>query len=108
MVFSVGWMASHLAQLGNYQIGNQILVMAGLAYMPAFLLHRHPLRVQAWAMAGILAAYGLAFIAYEAPGGVHVGEAYTGLFAHWNNGKIAHEWLFWDNHDFMKQIGLAQ
>jgi len=28
--------------------------------------------------------------------------------AQWNDGKIAHEWLFWDNHDFMKQIGLAQ
>jgi predicted ester cyclase len=28
--------------------------------------------------------------------------------AQWQDGKIAHEWLFWDNHDFMKQIGLAQ
>jgi predicted ester cyclase len=28
--------------------------------------------------------------------------------AQWKDGKIAHEWLFWDNHDFMKQIGLAQ
>jgi predicted ester cyclase len=28
--------------------------------------------------------------------------------AQWRDGKIAHEWLFWDNHDFMKQIGLAQ
>jgi hypothetical protein len=24
------------------------------------------------------------------------------------DGKIAHDWLFCDNHDFMKQIGLAQ
>jgi SnoaL-like polyketide cyclase len=27
---------------------------------------------------------------------------------HWKDGKMDHEWLFWDNQDFMKQIGLAQ
>lgn len=27
---------------------------------------------------------------------------------HWKNGMMDHEWLFWDNNDFMKQIGLAQ
>jgi predicted ester cyclase len=27
---------------------------------------------------------------------------------HWKNGKMDHEWLYWDNQDFMKQIGLAQ
>ena len=26
---------------------------------------------------------------------------------HWSNGKMDHEWLFWDNADFMKQIGLT-
>ena len=26
---------------------------------------------------------------------------------HWANGKMDHEWLFWDNADFMKQIGLT-
>jgi len=28
--------------------------------------------------------------------------------AHWKNGTMNHEWLFWDNQDFMKQIGLAE
>jgi len=28
--------------------------------------------------------------------------------AHWKNGTMDHEWLFWDNQDFMKQIGLAE
>jgi hypothetical protein len=36
----------------------------------------------------------------------------TGTFSitvgHWKNGKMDHEWLYWDNQDFMKQIGLAQ
>ena len=27
---------------------------------------------------------------------------------HWTNGKMDHEWLYWDNQDFMKQIGLAK
>ena len=27
---------------------------------------------------------------------------------HWKNGKMDHEWLYWDNQDFMKQIGLAR
>ncbi len=27
---------------------------------------------------------------------------------HWSNGTMDHEWLFWDNGDFMKQIGLAK
>ena len=25
----------------------------------------------------------------------------------WEDGRMAEEWLFWDNHAFMKQIGLA-
>ncbi|MFI5234897.1 MAG: ester cyclase [Gemmatimonadales bacterium] len=27
---------------------------------------------------------------------------------HWNGSTMDHEWLFWDNHTFMQQIGLAQ
>jgi hypothetical protein len=26
---------------------------------------------------------------------------------HWQDGRMDHEWLFWDNQDFMKQIGLG-
>jgi hypothetical protein len=27
--------------------------------------------------------------------------------AHWKNGTMDHEWLFWDNQDFMNQLGLG-
>jgi hypothetical protein len=27
---------------------------------------------------------------------------------HWTNGTMDHEWLFWDNQDFMTQIGLGK
>ena len=26
---------------------------------------------------------------------------------HWTNGAMDHEWLFWDNQDFMNQLGLG-
>jgi predicted ester cyclase len=28
--------------------------------------------------------------------------------AHWKNGRMDHEWLFWDSQEFMKQLGLAK
>ncbi len=27
--------------------------------------------------------------------------------AHWKNGRMDHEWLYWDNQDFMNQLGLG-
>lgn len=27
---------------------------------------------------------------------------------HWKGNTMDHEWLFWDGHEFMRQIGLAQ
>jgi hypothetical protein len=26
---------------------------------------------------------------------------------HWKDGTMDHEWLFWDNQDFMSQLGLG-
>lgn len=28
--------------------------------------------------------------------------------AHWTNGTMDHEWLYWDSQEFMKQLGLAK
>lgn len=28
--------------------------------------------------------------------------------AHWKNGRMVHEWLFWDSQEFMKQLGIAK
>jgi hypothetical protein len=48
------------------------------------------------------------------------GESYTAALAHvrtpppidtighWKNGTMDHEWLFWDNQDFMNQLGLGK
>jgi hypothetical protein len=46
--------------------------------------------------------------------GTHIqptGKPYRLMMAtvgRWNNGVLQEEWLFWDNHAFMKQIGLAE
>jgi len=37
--------------------------------------------------------------------GFAIGMATIG---HWVNGRMDHEWLFWDSQDFLKQIGLAR
>lgn len=82
------WVALHYPQLGHYEIGSQILALLGLAYLPAFLLQRARLPVQAVALVAILVLYGLAFALY---GGAPVrastsGEVFTGAFAPWNAG----------------------
>jgi len=28
--------------------------------------------------------------------------------AHWSDGRIDHEWLYWDNQTYMRQLGLAE
>jgi predicted ester cyclase len=29
-------------------------------------------------------------------------------FGHWTNGRMDHEWLYWDNQTYMRQLGLAE
>jgi predicted ester cyclase len=29
-------------------------------------------------------------------------------FGHWKNGKMDHEWLYWDNATYMKQLGIGK
>jgi SnoaL-like polyketide cyclase len=42
-----------------------------------------------------------------APTGKHFGLGMVTV-GHWKNGVMDHEWLFWDNADFMQQIGLGK
>jgi SnoaL-like polyketide cyclase len=42
-----------------------------------------------------------------APTGKHFGLGMVTI-GHWKNGVMDHEWLFWDNADFMQQIGLGK
>lgn len=42
-----------------------------------------------------------------APTGKHFAISMATI-GHWKGKTMDHEWLFWDNQDFMRQIGLAQ
>lgn len=88
LCIALAWMGSHIDRLGDYQFGNQILVLMGLAYFPAFLLLRCRLRTQLGATATILIGYALLFALFTPPPSVTpTGETFVGLFAHWNNGN---------------------
>lgn len=42
-----------------------------------------------------------------APTGKHFAIGMVTI-GHWKEGTMDHEWLFWDNQDFMQQIGVAK
>ena len=80
------WLVLHMERLGDYDF-DQILVLLGLAFFPAFLLAGYGLRSPACRALLILAAWGAAFLLYSPPpGAVSVGESFQGLLGHWNNG----------------------
>ena len=84
---AIGWLGLHVSQLGDYQFGNQILVLMGLAYLPVFLMLRWSAPVQTAAIAILLSGYGALFILYTPAGTITPsGEIFTGIFSHWNNG----------------------
>lgn len=88
LCLAIAWMGVHVERLGDYQLGNQILVLMGLAYFPAYLLLGCRLGIQVIAMVALLTGYALLFVIYTpAPLQVPTGETLTGLFAHWNNGN---------------------
>ena len=80
------WMWQHYVQLHQYNF-NQILTQIGLAYLAAFLLVRQRPVVQFAVAMIILAAHGAAFALFVPPPALHQADAaFTGYFAHWNNG----------------------
>ncbi|MCC7489337.1 MAG: hypothetical protein IT485_06770 [Gammaproteobacteria bacterium] len=62
---ALGWMLTNLEGSGAYDLG-QILILLGLAYLPAFLMVERGSLAQAAVAVGILAAYGGAFFIYAA------------------------------------------
>lgn len=99
LLLAAAWITLNYRRLGNYQVGSQILATMGLSYLPAFLLLRLRPAMQAAAALFLVSLYGLAFVLYVPPAGaVPTGEAFEGLFGHWNNGTnlgcVFDQWLF--------------
>jgi len=88
---------------------------AMFVYAPDIKIKVHPIRFGSgdWtAVSGFMT--GTFSKPMPAPGGKSIpptGKHFNlGMITvgHWKNGKMDHEWLYWDNQDFMKQIGLAK
>jgi len=87
---------------------------AMFVFAPDNRIQEHPIRIAdgKWtAVVGILE--GTFTRPMPTPDGILIqptGKPYRLMMAtvgRWSNGVLQEEWLFWDNHAFMKQIGLA-
>jgi hypothetical protein len=86
-----------------------------VAFAPDIKIEAHPIRFGSgdWtAVEGVMSGTFTQPMATPdgksiAPTGKHFTVSMLTV-GHWKNGTMDHEWLFWDNQSFMKQIGLAQ
>jgi len=86
-----------------------------VAFAPDIKIEAHPIRFGSgdWtAVEGVMSGTFTQPMATPdgksiAPTGKHFTVSMVTV-GHWKNGTMDHEWLFWDNQSFMKQIGLAQ
>ncbi|NUS39701.1 MAG: SnoaL-like domain-containing protein [Lysobacter sp.] len=88
---------------------------AMFVYAPDTTIREHPIRFGSgsWtSVSGVMT--GTFSKPMPMPGGTPI--APTGkrfalgmvTIGHWKNGKMDHEWLMWDNKDFMHQIGVGK
>jgi SnoaL-like polyketide cyclase len=88
---------------------------AMFAYAPDTRIKEHPIKIASgeWtAVEGIMEGTFTAPMAV--PGGKPIpptGKAFKlamTTIGHWVNGVMDEEWLFWDNHAFLQQVGLVK
>ncbi len=82
---------------------------------PDIKINVHPIRFGSSSWTGVTGVMTGAFTGpMPGPNGTTIaptGKRFAigmATIGHWKNGKMDHEWLFWDNQEFMKQIGLAK
>jgi predicted acyltransferase len=86
LVCALAWMALDVRKLGNYQL-NQILILIGLAYLPAFFMMRYRDAVKAAAAAAIVAAYAIAFALYAPQASPAAADGpWAAIGSHWRSG----------------------
>lgn len=88
---------------------------AQFVYAPDTKITEHPIRICSgdWtSVTGVMT--GTFSQPMPVPGGKPIpptGKSFKVSMAtigHWNGSTMDHEWLFWDNHAFMQQVGLAK
>jgi len=84
-------------------------------FAPDLKIKVHPIRFGSGTWAAVTGVMSGTFTKpMPAPGGKSIPP--TGkhfalsmvTIGHWKGSTIDHEWLFWDNQDFMNQIGLGK
>jgi hypothetical protein len=85
------------------------------AFAPDTAIKVHPIRFGSGSWTGVTGVMTGTFTQpMKTPGGKVIpptGKRYAipmATMAHWKNGVMVHEWLFWDNQEFNKQLGLAE
>jgi predicted acyltransferase len=63
VLMALGWMWAHPARWNAVEL-HQILILMGLAYLPAYALHRSPTRIQILAAVAVVVAHGAAHALY--------------------------------------------
>jgi predicted ester cyclase len=88
---------------------------AMFVYAPDTAIKTHPIRIAVgeWtAVSGVMT--GTFTKRMPGPNGTLIqptGKSFSlpmSTLSHWTNGKMDHEWLFWDNQTYMRQLGLAE
>ncbi|MEZ4383870.1 MAG: ester cyclase [Nannocystaceae bacterium] len=84
-------------------------------YAPDTRIQEHPIRIASGEMTAVTGVLEGTFTEPMPIGDGQVieptGKAFVipmATVARWENGTMAEEWLYWDNHLFLTQLGLAQ
>jgi predicted ester cyclase len=83
-------------------------------YAPDTRIKEHPIKIASGEWTAVMGVMEGTFTApMPVPGGKSIpptGKPFKlamTTIGHWTNGVMDEEWLFWDNHAFMQQIGIA-
>lgn len=83
------------------------------AYAPDTRIKEHPIKIAQGEWTTVMGIMEGTFTKPMTAGGKSIeptGKAFKlpmATIGRWKDGVMVEEWLFWDNHAFMKQVGLA-
>jgi hypothetical protein len=109
---TVHWPDGHITEGIDVHIED---LKAMFVYAPDTRIQEHPIRIASGEMTAVTGVLEGTFTEPMPIGDGQVieptGKAFVipmATVARWENGTMAEEWLYWDNHLFLTQLGLAQ
>ncbi|MCA9662863.1 MAG: ester cyclase [Myxococcales bacterium] len=108
----VHWPDGHITEGIDVHVED---LKAMFVYAPDTRIQEHPIRIASGEMTAVTGVLEGTFTEPMPIGDGQVieptGKAFVipmATVARWENGTMAEEWLYWDNHLFLTQLGLAQ